>query len=66
MPFPGETRRKFLARALAGAGLLAAADVLLLEPRTVVAEHVPIKLTRLPQGFHGFRVAQISDIHFGP
>jgi predicted MPP superfamily phosphohydrolase len=26
----------------------------------------PIRLARLPRGFHGFRIAQLSDIHVGP
>jgi predicted MPP superfamily phosphohydrolase len=63
------TRRTFFGRALAGAGFLAAvgaADVLFVEPRTVAIERVNIKLARLPEAFHGFRIAQISDIHFGP
>ena len=42
------------------------ADVLFVEPRTVAIERVNIKLDRLPAAFHGFRIAQISDIHFGP
>jgi uncharacterized protein len=69
MQFPATTRRKFLGQALAGTGFLAAVaacDVLFVEPRTVVAEHVNIELARLPAAFHGFRIAQISDIHFGP
>jgi uncharacterized protein len=63
------TRRKFFGRALAGAGFVAAvgaADVLFVEPRTVAIERINIELARLPQAFHGFRIAQISDIHFGP
>ncbi|HLI84116.1 MAG TPA: metallophosphoesterase [Bryobacteraceae bacterium] len=26
----------------------------------------PIRLANLPRGFHGFRIAQLSDIHVGP
>jgi predicted MPP superfamily phosphohydrolase len=26
----------------------------------------PIRLAKLPQAFHGFRIAQLSDIHVGP
>jgi predicted MPP superfamily phosphohydrolase len=63
------TRRKFFSRALTGMGLVAAAgaaDILLFEPRAVAIEHVEVKLNRLPEAFHGFRIVQISDIHFGP
>jgi uncharacterized protein len=63
------TRRRFFGRALAGAGFVAAvgaADVLFVEPRTLAIERINIELARLPQAFHGFRIAQISDIHFGP
>jgi hypothetical protein len=64
------TRRKFFQRATAFAGaavaMAAGADALLIEPKSVVAERIDIKLDRLPKEFHDFRIAQISDIHFGP
>jgi predicted MPP superfamily phosphohydrolase len=64
------SRRRFVGGSLAGlAGLAAAASVVdgfLLEPQRAVAEHVEIKLPRLPEAFDGFRIAQLSDIHFGP
>lgn len=63
------TRRRFFGRFLIGASAVAAigsAEGLFLEPRNLVAEHIDIRLARLPQEFHGFRIAQISDIHFGP
>jgi predicted MPP superfamily phosphohydrolase len=47
------------------AGLLGA-DALLLEPRDLQARRVNISLKRLPEAFQGYRIAQISDIHFGP
>jgi len=50
--------------ALAGAGFLV--DGFLVEPQHAVAEHIEIKLRRLPEAFEGFRIAQLSDIHFGP
>lgn len=31
-----------------------------------MGERVEIQLDRLPESFHGFRIAQISDIHYGP
>ena len=42
------------------------ADALFIEPRDLVAERVNITPDRLPEEFHGYRIAQISDIHFGP
>jgi uncharacterized protein len=63
------TRRKFFSRFLTGASAIAAiggADALFLEPKTLVAERVQVQLKRLPEEFHGFRIAQISDVHFGP
>jgi predicted MPP superfamily phosphohydrolase len=50
--------------ALAGAGLMV--DGCLVEPQHAVAERVAIGLKRLPEAFDGFRIAQLSDIHFGP
>jgi uncharacterized protein len=63
------TRRKFFSRFLIGASAVAtigSADALFVEPKNLVSEHVDIRLTRLPKEFHGFRIAQISDVHFGP
>ena len=54
---------------LIGGSVVAAAGALdgfFLEPRDVVAERVDITVARLPEEFHNFRIAQISDIHFGP
>jgi predicted MPP superfamily phosphohydrolase len=59
------TRRTFLV----GVSVLAAvagADRRFLEPRDLVAEHIDIQLQRLPEELRGFRIAQISDVHFGP
>jgi hypothetical protein len=36
------------------------------EPQHPVAEHIEVRLARLPEAFDGFRIAQITDIHFGP
>ena len=63
------TRRKFFQRAaIAGSAVAMAfgADALFIEPKGVVAERINIKPDRLPEEFNGFRIAQISDIHFGP
>jgi predicted MPP superfamily phosphohydrolase len=43
-----------------------AVDGFLLEPQHPVSKHVRVRLARLPEVFHGFRIAQLSDIHFGP
>lgn len=63
------TRRKFLRGVLIGGSVVAAAgaiDGFFIEPRDVVAERIDITVPRLPEEFHNFRIAQISDIHFGP
>lgn len=35
----------------------------LLEPRRVEITHQPVVIPKLPSAFHGFRIAQLSDIH---
>jgi uncharacterized protein len=64
------TRRQFGNIALktgAGVALLGALDGFVVEPHfRAVTEHIEIKLQRLPQEFDGFRIAQLTDIHFGP
>jgi predicted MPP superfamily phosphohydrolase len=61
------TRRSFLAGALVrGLAALTLADTLFIEPRNLVARRINIRLKRLPEAFDGFRIAQISDLHFGP
>jgi uncharacterized protein len=63
------TRRKFLGRTLGAAAGLAiggVGDAFLFEPKHPIAKHVDVYLRRLPSEFYGFRIAQISDIHFGP
>jgi predicted MPP superfamily phosphohydrolase len=63
------TRRKFLSRLATGASILAgiaSVDGFLVEPRAYAVERVQIELPRLPEVFHGFKIVQISDIHFGP
>ena len=51
---------------VAGFASVAAADTLLVEPRNLVARRITVRLKRLPEAFEGFRIAQLSDIHFGP
>ena len=38
----------------------------LIEPNQISVEEVRICLPRLPQAFEGLRVAQLSDLHYGP
>jgi uncharacterized protein len=59
-------RRQFVKRGMLGAAALAAVEGFVREPRHPVGEEVEIRLRRLPEAFDGFRIAQISDIHFGP
>ena len=42
------------------------ADGFLWEPGRPFAQPVQIRLSRLAESFQGFRIAQLSDIHFGP
>jgi predicted MPP superfamily phosphohydrolase len=60
------TRRQFLGKGiLAGAGLLALVSYsTVIEPNHVVVNPQDIWLHRLPSAFDGFRIAQISDIHY--
>lgn len=64
------TRRLFLRRSALGVAGFAAAGLSLEgfghEPRHPVAERVEVRLARLPEAFDGFRIAQLTDIHFGP
>lgn len=63
-------RRRFLKQFLfAGIGVSAAAasiDGFLFEPGDPVVERITIRLPSLPESFHGFRIAQMADFHFGP
>ena len=36
-----------------------------MEPKLIVAEEVAIIDKKIPENFNGFKIAQISDIHFG-
>jgi hypothetical protein len=60
------TRRKFLLTGGSVLALGAGIDGFFFEPRHPVIERVNVTLDRLPQAFHGFRIALISDIHYGP
>src|SRR5437870_2657820 len=71
MSQPTLSRREFLKIAtqwaigtsLAGVGGMAYAHGI--EPEWVDVERVRVSLPRLSSAFHGYRVAQISDLHMG-
>src|SRR5512143_3328575 len=60
------TRRQFLRKGVvAGIGILALGSYsTVFEPNHIVTKSLELTLPRLPQAFDGFRIAQISDIHF--
>lgn len=63
------TRRGFLKRAtlVSGTAALALAGYSgLIEPNEVDVEKVELKVARLSPAFDGFKIALISDLHFGP
>src|SRR5579862_2468248 len=62
-------RRQFLTRtavAVSATPFAACAYGILYERTDILTTHQPIVLSRLPKAFHGFRIAQVSDIHIGP
>jgi hypothetical protein len=62
-------RRDFLrgaASAVAAAPFVAGVYGVLKGRLDLEIAHQPIRLPRLPATFHGFRIAQLSDIHIGP
>lgn len=63
------SRRQFLehtATAAVAAPFVAGAYGLLYGRLNLETAHRAIQLARLPQAFHGFRIAQLSDFHIGP
>jgi predicted MPP superfamily phosphohydrolase len=66
---PSPSRRRFLeqtAIAVSAAPFVAGAYGLLYARLNLETTHRRIRLARLPEAFHGFRIAQLSDIHIGP
>jgi uncharacterized protein len=62
-------RRQFLERTAtvaAAAPFVAGAYGLLWGRLNLQVTRQPVRLARLPRAFHGFRIAQLSDIHIGP
>ena len=60
------TRRQMIGRTVLALVTAASGYGFLLEPRRLVVERVEVRLKRLPPEFDGFRIAQLSDIHYGP
>jgi predicted MPP superfamily phosphohydrolase len=62
-------RRRFLkntALAMTTAPFVAGAYGMFYERLNLEISHQRIKIPRLPSAFHGFRIAQLSDVHIGP
>ncbi len=62
-------RRSFLKRATLGAGVLAiglAGYSGLIEPNVIDVTRFDLKINRLSEAFDGFKIALISDLHYGP
>jgi uncharacterized protein len=49
-----------------GLGATVAVDGFLIAPHIPLAEKINIRLPRLPEAFHGFRIVLMGDMHFGP
>lgn len=66
---PSHSRRQFLeqtAMVVSAAPFLVSAYGLLYGRLNLEITRQRVKLPRLPKAFHGFRIAQLSDIHIGP
>jgi predicted MPP superfamily phosphohydrolase len=62
-----ETRRSFLRTAIGGLGFATVGGYsFFFEPHSPVVEQVEIFLPRLPEQFNGFKIVQLSDLHYGP
>lgn len=66
---PGLSRRTFLKRAslVAGAASLGLAGYAwAIEPNEIDVRNVELKIQRISPAFDGFKIALLSDLHFGP
>ena len=67
---PRETRRVFVARAVAGSALVAAGGIGAFGVRSalwdITMPEVPVALPRLPRALDGFTIALMTDVHIGP
>jgi predicted MPP superfamily phosphohydrolase len=65
-----ESRRVFVARAVAGSALLATGAVGVFGVRSavydIVTPEIPVVLPRLPRALDGYLIALLTDIHIGP
>lgn len=64
----GVSRRKFLRNSLtaaAGAAIPLAGYAQFIEPHHLTLEQVDLHIPNLPEAFDGFRIAQLSDFHYG-
>ncbi len=59
-------RRVFIKGLLGAAAAGGLSYPTLLEPWSLVVEKVPVKIPALPNALEGFRVVQLSDLHFRP
>ncbi len=62
------SRRKFLKTSLAAAAGLAlplAGYAQFVEPHRLTLERLELRIPNLPEAFDGFRIAQLSDLHYG-
>ena len=69
VPAVEPSRRNFLLQATTAVGVVPFVGSfygLVVERTDVETTHYRVPFERLPRGFHGFRVAQISDLHIGP
>src|ERR1700704_4265332 len=62
------TRRNFLCGAIASVACAGGAFTYarMFEPGWLDVVHVNLPLCKLPDAFADFRIAQLSDLHFGP
>ncbi|MFN0244047.1 MAG: metallophosphoesterase [Planctomycetota bacterium] len=64
------SRRRFLARSVAGSAAFGAGGIALTGVRGATGEiltpEIPVALERLPSALSGFRIAHLSDLHMGP
>ena len=63
---PRLSRRRFVAYGAAALVSAIGAEALFVEPHHPVAEYVEVRLSRLSDSFHVFRIAQITDITLAP
>ncbi len=60
------TRRDFMARSTAGAGIMAMGYSTYVEPELIAIRPTEIRLKNLPRDLDGFRLLHIADTHYGP